>query len=98
LLEVEQTKVETALLELVKQRRIIIEPQGGDQAVYLTPLHVAEVNVAKRLETLINAPRQMFPIEKVVPKVDKTYFEVFRPMFEFIKSKCPPVFSAPDKK
>ena len=41
----------------------MIEPQGDEQAVYLTPLHVAEVNVAKRLETLINAPRQMFPID-----------------------------------
>ena len=63
LLEVEQPKVEAALAELVKQRRIVIEPQGDEQAVYLTPLHVAEVNVAKRLETLINAPRQMFPID-----------------------------------
>ena len=63
LLEVEQPKVEAALAELVKQRRIVIEPQGDDQAVYLTPLHVAEVNVARRLETLINAPRQMFPID-----------------------------------
>jgi exodeoxyribonuclease V alpha subunit len=63
LLDVEQPKVETALAELAKQKRILIEPQGDKQAVYLTPLHVAEVNVAKRLETLINAPRQMFPIE-----------------------------------
>ena len=63
LLEVETPKVEAALIELVKQRRIVIEPQGGGQAIYLTPLHVAEVNVAKRLETLINAPRQMFPID-----------------------------------
>jgi exodeoxyribonuclease V alpha subunit len=63
LLEVEQTKVEAALEALVKQRRIVIEQQGDEQAIYLTPLHVAEVNVAKRLETLINAPRQMFPID-----------------------------------
>jgi exodeoxyribonuclease V alpha subunit len=63
LLEVETPKMEAALIELVKQRRIVIEPQGGGQAIYLTPLHVAEVNVAKRLETLINAPRQMFPID-----------------------------------
>jgi exodeoxyribonuclease V alpha subunit len=63
LLEVEQPKVEIALSELVKQRRIVVEPQGDEQAVYLTPLHIAEVNVAKRLETLINAPRQTFPID-----------------------------------
>jgi exodeoxyribonuclease V alpha subunit len=63
LLEVEQPKVETALAELAKQKRIVIEPQEDEQGIYLTPLHVAEVNVAKRLETLINAPRQVFPIE-----------------------------------
>lgn len=63
LLEVEQPKVEIALVELAKQKRIVIEPQGGEQSVYLTPLYVAEVNVAKRLETLMNAPKQMFPIE-----------------------------------
>jgi exodeoxyribonuclease V alpha subunit len=63
LLEVETIKVEAALTELVKQRRIVIEPRGEEQGVYLTPLQVAEVNVAKRLETLINAPRQMFPID-----------------------------------
>ncbi len=63
LLEVEQTKVEAALPALVKQRRIVIEQQGDEQAVYLTPLHVAEVNVARRLETLINAPRQIFSID-----------------------------------
>jgi exodeoxyribonuclease V alpha subunit len=44
-------------------RRIVVELQGGEQSVYLTPLHMAEVNVAKRLETLINAPRQLFPID-----------------------------------
>jgi len=27
----------------------------------------------------------------VVPTVDATHFEVFRPMFEFIRSKCPTV-------
>jgi exodeoxyribonuclease V alpha subunit len=63
LLEVGLPQVEAALTELVKQRRIVIEPQGDEQAVYLTPLYIAEVNVAKRLETLINAPRQMFPID-----------------------------------
>ena len=63
LLEVEQAKVETALAALVAQRRVVVESQGEDMAVYLTPLHVAEVNVARRLQTLINAPRQMFSID-----------------------------------
>jgi len=26
--------------------------------------------------------------KKIIPTIEKEYFEVFRPMFEFIKSKC----------
>ena len=63
LLEVDQTKIEPALASLAEQRRVVVEQQEEDRAVYLTPLHVAEVNVARRLETLINAPRQMFSID-----------------------------------
>jgi len=60
LLEVEHVKVETALATLAAQHRVVVESQGEDMAIYLTPLHMAEVNVARRLETLINAPRQIF--------------------------------------
>jgi exodeoxyribonuclease V alpha subunit len=63
LLEVDQAKINPALTALAAQRRVIVDQLGDDQAVYLTSLHVAEVNVARRLETLINAPRQMFPID-----------------------------------
>ena len=28
--------------------------------------------------------------EEIVPSIDKTHFEVFRPMFELVKSKCSP--------
>ncbi len=27
--------------------------------------------------------------EKVIPSLDKSYFEIFRPLFEFVMSKCP---------
>ncbi len=63
LLEVEQTRVETALLSLVTQRRVVVEAQREEQAVYLTPLHTAEVNAARRLQTLLQAPRQIFSID-----------------------------------
>jgi len=63
LLEVDQVKVETALAALETQRRLVIESQGEDKTVFLTPLHAAEINVAKRLETLINAPRQIFSFD-----------------------------------
>lgn len=63
LLEVDPDKVEIALESLVAQQRIVIENREDNRAVYLTPLQVAEVNVTRRLLTLINAPRQTFSID-----------------------------------
>jgi len=63
LLEVNRDVLETALSALITQRRVVIDEHVEDRAVYLTPLHVAEVNVAKRLETLINSPRQLIQID-----------------------------------
>ena len=63
LLEVNRDVLETALTALVEQRRVVVDEQQDDRAVYLTPLHVAEVNVARRLETLINSPRQLIQID-----------------------------------
>jgi exodeoxyribonuclease V alpha subunit len=63
LLEVNRDVLETALTTLVEQRRVVVDEQQDNRAVYLTPLHVAEVNVARRLETLINSPRQLIQID-----------------------------------
>jgi exodeoxyribonuclease V alpha subunit len=63
LLEVNRDVLDRALATLVKQRRIVVEDQQGERAVYLTPLHIAEVNVARRLETLVNSPRQLIQID-----------------------------------
>jgi exodeoxyribonuclease V alpha subunit len=63
LLEVDEATVEAALAALVEQRRVVVEEQQGDRAVYLTPLHFAEVNVAKRLKALLGSPRQLIQID-----------------------------------
>ncbi len=63
LLEVDQGIIETAVPALVGQRRIVVEEQQGDRVVYLTPLHVAESNVAKRLINLTEAPGQLIQID-----------------------------------
>ncbi|MBA7656884.1 ATP-dependent RecD-like DNA helicase [subsurface metagenome] len=63
LLEVNRDVLETALSALITQRRVVIDEHVEDRAVYLTPLHVAEVNVARRLDTLINSPRQLIQID-----------------------------------
>ena len=63
LLEVNRDVLETALATLVEQRRAVVEEQQEERAVYLTPLHIAEVNVARRLVTLINSPRQLIQID-----------------------------------
>ncbi len=63
LLEVAQGIIETAIPALIGQRRVVVEEQQGEKAVYLTPLQVAESNVAKRLGNLIEAPRQLIQID-----------------------------------
>jgi exodeoxyribonuclease V alpha subunit len=63
LLEVDQSILETALATLAQQDRVLIEELPEVRAVYLTPLHVAEANVAKRLKALIGAPKQPLQID-----------------------------------
>ncbi|MFC1909681.1 ATP-dependent RecD-like DNA helicase [Chloroflexota bacterium] len=63
LLEVSREVVETALSELERQQRVVVEEQQHDRAVYLTPLYIAEVKVAKRLEELADSPRQLIQID-----------------------------------
>lgn len=73
LLEVDKDILDTALATLTEQRRVVIEEHPEHQAVYLTPLHVAEVNVALRLKTLLNSPKQLpqIDIEKAIDWVQR---------------------------
>jgi len=74
LLEIEPAMLDTALATLAKQERIFIEELPELKAVYLTPLHVAEVNVARRLKALIESPKQPLKIdvEKAIEWVQGT--------------------------
>jgi exodeoxyribonuclease V alpha subunit len=74
LLEINQAVVEAALATLVKQRRVAIDEQQHDRVVYLTPLHIAEVNVARRLKMLMNSPRQLMQVdsEKAIQWMQRT--------------------------
>ena len=63
LLEIDKNILDIALITLVDQRRVVIDEQQDQRAVYLTPLYVAEVNVAKRLRTLVESPRQLIQID-----------------------------------
>ncbi|MFC2071109.1 ATP-dependent RecD-like DNA helicase [Chloroflexota bacterium] len=73
LLEINETILDTALTTLSDQQRVVIEQHPEHDAVYLTPLHVAEKNVATRLKTLLNSPKQMLQIdiEKAIEWVHK---------------------------
>jgi exodeoxyribonuclease V alpha subunit len=73
LLEVGKEFLDTALGTLTEQRRVVIEEHPEHRAVYLTPLHVAEVNVAIRLKTLLNSPKQLsqIDIEKAIEWVQR---------------------------
>ena len=74
LLEIEPAMLDTALATLAKQERIFIEELPELKAVYLTPLHVAEVNVARRLKALIESLKQPLKIdvEKAIEWVQGT--------------------------
>ena len=74
LLEIDQAILDTALSTLAHQERILIEKLPEVQAVYLTPLHVAETNAARRLRALIGSPKQSLQIdvEKAVEWVQST--------------------------
>ena len=63
LLEVDRAILDTALATLAEQNRVLIEERPEVRAVYLTPLHVAEANVARRLKTLIESPKQLLQID-----------------------------------
>jgi exodeoxyribonuclease V alpha subunit len=68
LLEVDPAILETALATLAQQDRIIIEELPEGKAIYLTPLYVAEANVARRLKTLIESTKQplQLDVEKAI--------------------------------
>jgi exodeoxyribonuclease V alpha subunit len=74
LLEVDKTIIESAIPALIKQRRIVVEEVQDYQAVYLTPLFIAEVNAANRLKSLIEAPKQsvQIDIEKAIAWVQQS--------------------------
>jgi exodeoxyribonuclease V alpha subunit len=66
ILEIEDAAIlEEACRSLALAGRIVIAPgkDGGDPAVYLKSLHVAETGVAAAFETLIEAPAIPIPID-----------------------------------
>lgn len=55
-LDIDRTLIEEALGELSRRGAVVVEPvDDGDHAVYLRPLHTAEVLVAQRLARLAKA-------------------------------------------
>lgn len=57
LLGVEIAVLEAAIPALIGQGRVLAEDEWEDRPVYLAPLHIAEVNVARRLRALLESPR-----------------------------------------
>jgi exodeoxyribonuclease V alpha subunit len=56
LLVVDIAVAEEAISALVAQGRVVIEEDWDGRPAYLTPLRIAEVNVARRLSTLLESP------------------------------------------
>jgi exodeoxyribonuclease V alpha subunit len=57
-LEIPRSLLEEAIADLAREGLVVAEElSGGGRAIYLTPLHVAEEQVARRLADLLRAPR-----------------------------------------
>jgi exodeoxyribonuclease V alpha subunit len=63
LLGVDIAVIEKAIPALVAQGHVVVDQAWEDKPVYLTPLHVAEANVAKRLGALIASPSDSLHID-----------------------------------
>ena len=63
ILGIEEAALPEAFQAAASERKIVIEDSAdsavGDRAVYLTPLHVAEVGIARLLNTLLTSPKQL---------------------------------------
>jgi exodeoxyribonuclease V alpha subunit len=62
-LGIPETVLDAALETLKQENKVVIKNEEEVKAVYLTPLHVAEDNTARRLKQLLEFPRQLFPID-----------------------------------
>ncbi len=79
ILEVEEEKVKNALTTLSANNAIIIEDyqskdsEENDQAVYLTPFHIAETGIVEMLKCLIEFPKALsfFRLEKTRMLIEK---------------------------
>jgi exodeoxyribonuclease V alpha subunit len=65
LLEVKAELADRAVEELAASRQLVLEPlpRGEGEAVFLPPLHTAEIGVAARMETLLSTPVQPVTID-----------------------------------
>jgi exodeoxyribonuclease V alpha subunit len=61
ILQVEESVIPYALDSIASQKKVIIEKLGSCEAraVFLTPLHVAELGIVNRLKALFSYPKQM---------------------------------------
>jgi exodeoxyribonuclease V alpha subunit len=63
ILDIEEATLLEAFQAAAAERKIVIEETentaAGGRAVYLTPLHVAEVGIARLLRTLLASPKQL---------------------------------------
>jgi exodeoxyribonuclease V alpha subunit len=63
ILGIEEAALPEAFQAAASERKIVIEETAdsaaGDRVVYLTPLHVAEVGIARLLNTLLASPKQL---------------------------------------
>ena len=62
-LEIPAALLPDALAALSADEAVVVESLGDGRAVYLTPLHVSETQLARRLADLLRAPRGVPPLD-----------------------------------
>ncbi|HSB79164.1 MAG TPA: ATP-dependent RecD-like DNA helicase [Candidatus Methylomirabilis sp.] len=63
MLEIPATLLPDALAALSADEAVVVEPLPSGRAVYLTGLHVAETQLARRVADLLRAPRAVPPMD-----------------------------------
>jgi exodeoxyribonuclease V alpha subunit len=63
LLDLDKLTLDVPIITLGKQDRVVVEERENIKAVYLKPMHVAEVNVARRLKALLGTPKEFLQLD-----------------------------------
>ena len=63
MLAIAQSTIDHGIAALLEERKIIVERKNGDEAIYLTPLHIAVAGAAELLRNIRCSLKLLPPID-----------------------------------